>query len=180
MCIRQRRLHALDSLQSCWDKSRGWMQRPRSELKMGVGGWSRSMGTGKLSWNICFSFPTFFLMKISFLYTAKTKTHFSLARHISVDHKGILSYLNLVSEKMTFLSRSVQLIPNNTLHSNPKLMTENKNLDSFMFKTSCPKDRKDWILCLNCSEAASKTWKKHFLLCFLSFGKRHTLLQESC
>lgn len=42
-----------------WDKRRGWMQRPRPGLKMGGVGWSRSMGTGKLSWNICFSFPAF-------------------------------------------------------------------------------------------------------------------------
>lgn len=47
------------TLQSCWDKRRGWMHSPRSGLEMGVGGWSRSIDTGKLSWNICFSFPTF-------------------------------------------------------------------------------------------------------------------------
>lgn len=75
------------------------MQRPRSTLKPGAGGWARQFpawAPGRCPASFVFpSQPS--LMQIFCWFTAKTKTQFSVTRHIPVDHKDILSYLNLVS-----------------------------------------------------------------------------------
>lgn len=81
------------------------MQKPRSGLKLGAGGWAHQFPVwAPASCPASFVFPPQpSLMKTSCWFTANTKTQFSLTRDFPADYKDILPYLNLVSEETVSL-----------------------------------------------------------------------------